>query len=55
MAEVIGLAASIIAVVQLADRITSVCKSLIETVKDYPRDLRLIFVEIGPLRLYLKA
>jgi hypothetical protein len=55
MAEVIGLAASIIAVVQLADRITSVCKSLIETVKDYPRDLRLIFVEIGSLKVIFES
>jgi hypothetical protein len=55
MAEAIGLAASIIAVVQLADRIASVCKSLIETVHDYPRDLRLIFVETGSLKVIFES
>ena len=55
MAEAIALAASIIAVVQLADRIASVCKSLIETVEDYPRDLRLIFVETGSLKVIFES
>jgi hypothetical protein len=55
MAEAIALASSIIAVVQLADGIASVCKSLIETVQDYPRDLRLIFIETGSLKVILKA
>ena len=55
MAEVIALTASIIAVVQLADRIASVCKSLIETVQDYPRDLRLIFVETGSLKVIFES
>jgi len=55
MAEAIALAASIIAVVQLADRIAGVCKSLIETVQDYPRDLRLIFVETGSLKVIFES
>ena len=55
MAEAIAFAASIIAVVQLADRISSVCKSLVETVQDYPRDLRLIFVEIGSLMVIFES
>ena len=55
MAEAIGLAASIIAVLQLADRIASVCKSLIETVQDYPRDLRLIFLETSSLKAIFES
>ncbi|KAK5405278.1 hypothetical protein LTR06_008973 [Exophiala xenobiotica] len=55
MAEAIGLAASIIAVVEIAGRIASVCKSLIETVRDYPRDLRLIFVETGSLKVIFEG
>jgi hypothetical protein len=55
MADAIGLVASIIAVVQLADRVATVCKSLIETVHDYPRDLRLIFVETGSLKVIFEG
>jgi len=55
MAEGIAFAASVIAVVQIADRIASVCKSLIETVQDYPRDLRLIFIEIGSLKVIFES
>ncbi|KAK5454828.1 hypothetical protein LTR20_010069 [Exophiala xenobiotica] len=55
MAEAIGLAASVIAVVEIAGRIASVCKSLIETVRDYPRDLRLIFVETGSLKVIFES
>jgi hypothetical protein len=50
MAEVIGLAASIIAVVQLADRVASVCKYFIDSVHDYPKDLRLIYVKTISLK-----
>ncbi len=55
MAEALGLAASIIAVVQLADRIAAVCKFFIETAQDYPRDLRLIYVETGSLKVIFKG
>lgn len=50
MAEAIGLVASIFAVVQLADRITVACKYYLETVDGCPKDLRLIFVELGSLK-----
>jgi hypothetical protein len=55
MAEAIALAASVIAVIQIADRIASVCKSIIEEVEDYPRDLRLIFVETGSLKVIFEG
>ncbi|KAK3933930.1 hypothetical protein QBC46DRAFT_462872 [Diplogelasinospora grovesii] len=50
MAEALGLVASIVAVVDLAGKIAGACKFYIETVKDYPRDLRIIYVEIGSLK-----
>ena len=49
MAEAIGLTASIIAVVQIAGTITTICKSFIDGVQDYPKDLRLIYVETSSL------
>lgn len=55
MAEAIALAASIVAVLQLADRVACICKSLIETIQDYPRDLRLIFVETGSLKVIFES
>jgi hypothetical protein len=38
----LSLAASVIAIIQLADRIISVCKDYVTTVKDAPNDLRAI-------------
>lgn len=58
MAEAIaavGVAASIIAVVELAGRIAKICKFYIDTTKDYPRDLRLIYVEIGSLKVIFEG
>jgi len=55
MAEVIGLVASIIAVVQLADRVATMCKLFIETVNDYPKDLRLIYIETGSLKVVFEG
>ncbi|KAK7402593.1 hypothetical protein QQX98_011664 [Neonectria punicea] len=54
MAEAIGLAASIIAVVDLSLKVTSKCKDIIETAKEAPRDLRTILVEISSLRSTLE-
>ncbi|KXH46692.1 L-galactose dehydrogenase [Colletotrichum simmondsii] len=45
MAEVFGLAASVFATIQIADRVVSICKHYIETVRDAPSDLRTILVE----------
>lgn len=48
MAEAVGLAGSIIAVVQLADSIVRVCKLCIEGLKDCPHYIRTILIEILP-------
>ncbi|KAK3989982.1 hypothetical protein QBC44DRAFT_326451 [Cladorrhinum sp. PSN332] len=53
MAEAIGLTASIIAVIQLAGTITSVCKSFIDGVVDYPKDLRVIYIDVSSLVVVL--
>ncbi len=50
MAEAIGLAASVIAVVQLSGAIAKVCKGYIEGVQDYPNDLRRVLVEVSMLK-----
>lgn len=49
------VAASIIAVVQLTDRIVSVCRSYIEGVKDYPKDLRVIYLEVKSLAVIFET
>ncbi|KAM7191236.1 hypothetical protein V8F20_009414 [Naviculisporaceae sp. PSN 640] len=55
MAEAIALAASIIAMVQIADRIATVCKFFIEKVKDYPKDLRRCYVEVQTLKIVFEG
>lgn len=54
MAEILGLAASIFAVVQVADRVISLCKHYIECVQDAPSDLRTILVETSTLKAILE-
>ncbi|KAK4167201.1 hypothetical protein QBC43DRAFT_231228 [Cladorrhinum sp. PSN259] len=55
MAEAIGLTASIIAIVQIAGVITKACKSFIDGVEDYPKDLRRIYVEVSSLVVVFKG
>ena len=50
MAEAVGLAASIIAVVQLSGAIIKICKGYIEGVEGYPTELRSITIEISTLK-----
>ncbi len=50
MAEAIGVAASIVAVIQLADRVATVCTKYISTCRDYPKDLRSIYVEVSSVK-----
>ncbi|KAK3312862.1 hypothetical protein B0H66DRAFT_569022 [Apodospora peruviana] len=45
MADPLSLTASIIAVVEVAGRIASICKQFIEGVEDCPKDLRMILIE----------
>lgn len=51
MAEALALGASVIAVVQMAERVAGICKYYIDKVNDYPKDLRFIYVEAGSLRV----
>ncbi|KAG8531308.1 uncharacterized protein KY384_002936 [Bacidia gigantensis] len=53
MAEILAIGPAIIAVVQIADRIVSLCKHYIQTVQDAPSDLKIIFVEISALKTIL--
>jgi hypothetical protein len=50
MAEALALGASIIAVIQTAERIHKVCKFFIENVDNYPNDLRLIHIEVAAIK-----
>lgn len=50
MAEALGIAASVIAVIQMTDRIASICKYYIESTQDYPSELRVILLEITMLK-----
>ncbi|KAI9709246.1 MAG: hypothetical protein M1820_003366 [Bogoriella megaspora] len=53
MAEVLALAASILSVVQIADRVIKTCKDIVEAVRDAPDDLKLILLEISALKSIL--
>ena len=50
----LSLTASVIAIIQLADRIISVCKEYVTTVKDAPNDLRVIIIEAGSVKCVLE-
>ena len=54
MAEAIALGASVITVIQIADRIIGICKSYIETGRDAPSDLRVILLETSTLKTILE-
>jgi hypothetical protein len=51
----ISAGASVIAFIQVADRVVEVCSYIIRTVKDYPKDIRLILVETISLKSILEA
>ena len=55
MAEVVALAVSVITIVEIANRIAGACKSYIDSVQDYPKDLRLIYVETVSLKVILES
>lgn len=50
MAEAIGLAASIIAVVQISDTIVRLCKMYIQDVQEASSDMHVMFLEVSSLR-----
>ncbi|KAK7414038.1 hypothetical protein QQX98_007070 [Neonectria punicea] len=53
--EAVGLASSIIAITQIAERVATVCKSYIDGVADYPKDLRAICIETESLATVLRG
>lgn len=55
MAELIGLAASIASFIQIAGSIASVCKAYIGSVRDCPKDLRLIYIETTSVKLIFES
>src|ERR1700712_3376210 len=52
--ETIAAVASIIAIVEISERIIRVCKDYIEAASDAPSDLRSILVEISTLKSVLE-
>jgi hypothetical protein len=50
----LSITASILAVVQGADRIAQLCRYYIGAVDDYPKDLRLILIETSTLKTLLE-
>ena len=54
MAEAIAVGASAIAIIQIADRIISLCKFYVETARDAPQDLRVILIETSALKTILE-
>lgn len=52
---VAGVAANIIAIIQIADRVIGLCKFYLGNVHDAPSDLRAIFVEISAIKTSLES
>jgi len=53
--EPLSAVASAIAVVQVADRVISVCKAYITGVHDAPIELRAVLIEVGSLKCVLEV
>lgn len=55
IAEAIAVVASIIAIIQISDRVISSCKFYIQAASDTPSELRAILVEISTLKSLLES
>ncbi|KAF8861178.1 hypothetical protein BDZ45DRAFT_587267 [Acephala macrosclerotiorum] len=55
MAEAIALGASIIAIIQIADRVIGLCKFYLQTVHDAPADIRAILIETSTMKMVLES
>jgi hypothetical protein len=51
MAEAFAIAAGVIAVIQITDRVADICRFYIESVQDCPSELRVILSEIFMLKI----
>jgi hypothetical protein len=47
----LSIAASVFAIIQIADRVATICKSYIDAVADCPKELRIIFIETKSLTI----
>ncbi len=55
MAEIVALGASVVAFIQLTDRVLQLAKYYIGAVKDCPSDIRTILVEVSTLKAVLET
>ena len=55
MAEVVAFVASVIALAQLADRVVQLSKFYLDALKDCPREIRVILVEVSSLNAILQS
>ncbi|KAF2677446.1 hypothetical protein K458DRAFT_409664 [Lentithecium fluviatile CBS 122367] len=55
MAEVFGVAAGALTVIDLSKKVISRCKHIIETTRDAPKDLRHILIEVSSLEATLES
>ncbi|KAH7094916.1 hypothetical protein FB567DRAFT_511316 [Paraphoma chrysanthemicola] len=55
MAETVAVVASIIAIIQISDRVIGCCKFYIQSTTDTPTELRVILVEISTLKTVLES
>ncbi|OIW32698.1 hypothetical protein CONLIGDRAFT_642393 [Coniochaeta ligniaria NRRL 30616] len=55
MADPVSIAASIVAFVEIADRVIRACKHCIDAVKDAPRDMQIILGEVTSLRAIIDS
>jgi len=54
MAEALALGAGVVAFIQLTDRVIHLAKYFIEAIRDCPRDIRTILVEVSSLKAVLE-
>jgi hypothetical protein len=52
--EALGVGASVVAIIQITDRIVGFCKFFLESLQDAPSDLRVLLIEISTLRTILE-
>jgi hypothetical protein len=52
---VVAFGASVVAFIQLADRVISLAKEYLEALKDSPAAIRAIFVQVSALRAVLQS
>lgn len=55
MAEALGLGASVIAIIQIANRVIGLCKFYIETAHNAPSDIRTILIETSTIKAILES